>query len=264
MELTFARAAHERASRLYAAKAMSLQEVQRAEANRVAAEETLDMARTEVRRSEEELEHLGITNSEDPSGESGEQIPVKSPISGVVLERLVTPGTTVIPGSPLYVVSNLSALWALLEVDESLLSHLRVGQHMQLKVAAYPGETFTGTVALVGDTVNPKTRRVTVRCTISNADRRLKPQMYATALILDTDARETVVVPEDAIQTIDGKPVVFVAEADGQFKVRPIDPGVAIDGMVDIRSGVRAGEPIATTGSFVLKSELLKSMTAEP
>nr|AQQ75185.1 hypothetical protein [uncultured bacterium] len=263
MELTFAIAAYERASRLYAAKAVSLQDVQRAEANRVAAEEILDMARTEVRRSEEELQHLGITNSDDPTGESGEQIPVKSPIAGVVLERLVTPGTAVIPGSPLYVVSNLSSLWALLEVDESLLSHLHVGQPMQLKVAAYPGETFTGTVALVGDTVNPRTRRVTVRCTMSNADSRLKPQMYATAIILDSDAHETVVVPADAVQTIDGKPVVFVAEPEGRFTLRAIDPGSTIDGMVDVRSGVRPGESIVAAGSFVLKSELLKSTASE-
>jgi membrane fusion protein, heavy metal efflux system len=262
-ELAFAVAAQERTRRLYADKAISSQEVQRAEADRVAAEELLDMGRTEVRRSEEELEHLGITNAEDPSGESGEQIPVKTPIAGVVLERLVTTGTAVTPGTPLYVVSDLAALWALVEIDESLLSHVRVGQPMELRVAAYPDQTFAGTVALVGDTVNPKTRRVTVRCVMKNVDGRLKPQMYATAIIREREPRRAVVVPSDAIQTINGRPAIFVAEPGDRFRPRAVETGAAIDGMVEVRSGLREGEQIAVAGSFVLKSELLKPAASE-
>jgi cobalt-zinc-cadmium efflux system membrane fusion protein len=262
-ELAFGVAAHERARRLYADKAISLQELQRAEADRVAAEEALDVGRTEVRRSEEDLQHLGITNADDPTGESGETIPVKTPIAGVVLERLVTPGTAVTPGTPLYVVSDLGTLWALIEIDESLLSHVHVGQAIDVRVAAYPRETFSGVVALVGDTVNPKTRRVTVRCTVKNGDGRLKPHMYATAMIREGEPQPVVVVPQGAIQTIDGQPTVFVADADGRFRPRAIDTGQEAGGMVDVRSGLGAGERIAITGSFVLKSELLKAATPE-
>jgi cobalt-zinc-cadmium efflux system membrane fusion protein len=262
-ELAFAVAAHERAQRLYADKAISLQETQRAEADRVAAAEALDMGRTEVRRSEEELEHLGITNAEDPSGESGEQIPVKTPTSGVVLERLVTPGTAVTPGAPLYVVSDLTALWALIEIDESLLSHVHEGQAMELRVAAYPKDVFAGTVALVGDIVNAKTRRVTVRCTLKNTDGRLKPQMYATAIIREGQSRPVVVVPSDAIQTVDARPTVFVAEPGGRFRPRAIETGATFGTQVEVRSGLHAGERIAVTGTFILKSELLKAAAVE-
>jgi cobalt-zinc-cadmium efflux system membrane fusion protein len=258
-QLAFAVAAHERAKRLYADKAVSTQDVQRAEAERVAAEEAFDMSQTEVRRAEEQLEHLGITNGEDPSGESGEQIPVKTPIAGAVLERLVTPGTTVTPGTQMYVVSDLSALWALVEIDESVLSHVRVGQPIELRVAAYPAQMFEGSVALVGDTVNPKTRRVTVRCALANADGRLKPQMYATAVILESAPREAVVLPAEAVQMIAGTPTVFVAEANGRFRARQVESGSTVDGLVEIRRGVSSGERVVTAGSFVLKSELLKS-----
>jgi cobalt-zinc-cadmium efflux system membrane fusion protein len=262
-EVAFAIAAHERAQRLYADKAVSLQEVQRADADRVTAVESLDIGRTEVRRSEEELQHLGITNADDPTGESGEQIPVKTPTAGVVLERLVTPGTAVTPGTPLFVVSDLSTLWALVEIDESLLSHVHVGQAMQVRVAAYPNDTFAGTVALVGDTVNPKTRRVTVRCLMRNSDGRLKPQMYATALIRETEPRQVVVVPGDAMQTINRRATVFVAESGTRFRPRAIDTGPVADGLVEVRAGLQAGERIAVSGSFVLKSELLKAATQE-
>jgi cobalt-zinc-cadmium efflux system membrane fusion protein len=262
-ELAFAVAAHERALRLHEDKAISLQEVQRAEADRVAAEGALDIGRTEVRRSEEELEHLGVTNAEDPSGESGEQIPVKTPLSGVVLERLVTPGTTVTPGTPLYVVSDLTKLWALIEIDESLLSHVHGGQSIELRVAAYPREAFSGVVAMVGDIVNAKTRRVTVRCAIDNGEGRLKPQMYATAIIREGEPRTVIVVPEGAIQSIDGRPTVFVSEAGGRFRPRAIETGQAFDGLIEVRSGLSAGERIAVSGSFVLKSELLKAAQPE-
>jgi cobalt-zinc-cadmium efflux system membrane fusion protein len=261
-ELAYAISAHERALRLHADKAIALQEVQRAEANRGAAEEMLDMGRTEVRRSEEELEHLGITNAEDPTGESGEQIPVKSPIRGVVLAQLVTPGTTVTPGTPLFVVSDLSTLWALVEIDESLLSHVHIGLPVQVRVAAYPDERFDGRVEFVGDTVNPTSRRVTVRCAMSNADGRLKPEMYATVVIRENEPRDVVVVPAEAIQSVAGHPSVFIAEAPDRFRPRRIDTGPEIDGLVEVRAGIRAGEPLAVTGSFVLKTELLKAAAA--
>jgi cobalt-zinc-cadmium efflux system membrane fusion protein len=261
-ELAFAVAAHERTRRLFADKAISLQDVQRAEADRVAAEEALDMGRTEVRRSEEELEHLGITNAEDPTGESGEQIPVRAPMAGVVLERLVTPGTAVTTGTALYVVSDLSALWALLEIDESLLSHVQAGQPIQVRVAAYPNETFPGVVAQVGDMVNPKTRRVTVRCTLNNTDHRLKPQMYATAIVQEREPRQAIVIPASALQTLEGGDVVFVSESNG-FRPRSIQIGPVVDGNVEVLSGLREGETIAITGGFVLKSELLKPASPE-
>jgi cobalt-zinc-cadmium efflux system membrane fusion protein len=262
-ELAFAVAAHERASRLYADKAISLHEVQRAEADRVAAEESLDMGRTEVRRSEEELEHLGITNADDPTGESGEQIPVRTPMAGVVLERLVTPGTAVTPGTPLYVVSNLSTVWALVEIDESQISYVQVGQPITVRVAAYPQDAFAGVVTLVGDIVSHKTHRVTVRCTLHNDDGRLKAQMYATASIRNGEPQPVVAIPADAIQTIHGRPTVFLAETGGRFRPRVIEPGRSDGGAVEVASGLAAGDRFAVGGSFVLKSELLKTAPPE-
>jgi cobalt-zinc-cadmium efflux system membrane fusion protein len=261
-ELAFAVQAHERAKRLYADAAVSLQEVQRSETNRIDAAELLDMAQTEVRRAEEELEHLGITNKEDPTGESGEQIPVKTPVRGLVLERFVTAGTTVTPGTPLFVVSDLSALWVLAEVDEALLSRIVVGRPVDVRVAAYPNEQFHGTVTLIGDTVNPKTRRVTVRCALRNAEARLKPEMFATVVLEQKDARRAVVVPSETVQSIGGQPTVFVSEPDNRFRAQRITTGTEADGQIEVLSGLDAGSRVVVNGSFVLKSELLQSSSA--
>jgi cobalt-zinc-cadmium efflux system membrane fusion protein len=262
-ELAFATQADERAGRLLEAKAISRQELQRAEANRIDAEAQLDMAQTEVRRAEEALEHYGVTNAEDPSGESGESIPVRSPLKGVVLEKNVTQGTAVTVGSPLFVVADLTELWAVAEIDETDLPLVQAGREVELRVAAYPGEIFPGRITFVADTVNPKTRRVTVRCQVPNADGRLKPEMYAALTLSAGEPREILAVPSGAIQEIRGRPLVFVRTAEGTFERRNVAVGPEVDGWVEIRSGVDAGEAVATTGSFLLKSEMLKGTLTE-
>jgi len=266
--LVFAVDAHERAQRLYADKAVSQQDVQRAEVERVSATEMVAVARAEVQRSIEELEHVGVSIHEDepgqgPSGpeiadETEERVPVRSPIAGVVLERLVTPGSTVTLGSPLFVVSDLSRLWAIAEVDESYLSRVKVGRPVIVTVAAYPDERFAGTITFIADTVNPKTRRITIRSTVANADGRLKPEMFATMSLGEGDPRTVVVVPAAALQSVNGAISVFVAEAGGRFVVRPVGTGADVDGLVEITSGLEEGERIAVNGSFVLKAELGK------
>jgi len=258
-ELAYSTRSAERAARLHEEKALSLQERQRAEADQVAAREELDRANTEVRRAEEALEHLGVTNKEDPSGESGESIPVRAPLAGVVLEKHVTTGTSATPGTPLFVVSDLTALWAMAEVDETRIPLVAAGRPAKVFVAAWPGRAFDAKVTFVGDTVNPKTRRVTVRCQVPNPGGLLKPEMYARVSLGGSEPRPMVVVPEAAIQEMDGRPHVFVAGAGGRFERREIALGASSDGLVEVRSGVAAGEKVATAGSFLLKSQLLSA-----
>jgi cobalt-zinc-cadmium efflux system membrane fusion protein len=257
-ELAYATLSAERAGRLLEAKALSLQERQRAEADRVAAAEELDRAKTEVRRSEEALEHLGITSGEDPTGEKGEEIPVKSPLAGVVLEKKITAGTAVTPGAPLFVVSDLGSLWALAEIDETKLPLVRAGEAAEIHVSAWPGEVFRGRVTFVGDAVNPKTRRVMIRCQVPNPGGRLKPEMYASIAMGEGVPRAILAVPAGAVQEMDGKTVVFIPGEAGRFTRREVTVGTEADGWIEVASGLKEGEKVASDGSFLLKSELLK------
>ena len=94
-----------------------------------------------------------------PPARAASRFPARAPFAGVVLERLVTTGTAVTPGTTLFVVSDLSSLWALAEVDETALARVAPNRPVHVRVSAYPDETFEGRVTFVGDTVNPKTRR---------------------------------------------------------------------------------------------------------
>ena len=113
----------------------------------------------------------------------------------------------------------------------------------------------------IGDTLAPKTRRVTIRCRVPNVQGKLKPQMYTTLSFGEGEPRTTLAVSSQAIQELNGKTVVFIAADAEKFLPREVRLGPETEGWVEILSGVSLGEKIVTTGSFLLKSELSKSAT---
>lgn len=263
LELDYMRQAEGRATRLLAVKAISQQEAERAHTDRGAAEQALVIADSEIRRALDELEHLGITPDSAATSGTTDTVPVTSPIGGVVLERLVTAGTAVTTGTPLFVVSDLRRLWALAEIDEARLPALAVGRSAELTVDAYPGRLIPARIVAIGDSLNPNTRRVTARVAVENVDGTLKPQMFATVRV-PTDADvEVVIVPAGAVQKIGQKPVVFVETAGGVFEPRPVVTGAQREGLMEIHSGLAPATRIATTGTFLLKSTILEGSRPE-
>jgi cobalt-zinc-cadmium efflux system membrane fusion protein len=180
-----------------------------------------------------------------------------------VLERSVTPGGAVTPGAGLFVISDLSTLWALAEIDETKIPRTHIGQPVEVFVTAYPDRVFSGDIIFVADTLDPKTRRITVRCRVPNEEGLLKPQMFATIALGEEEPRKVAVVPHAAVQQIDGDSVVFLAQDDGTFQRRQVRTGGDIDGSVEILEGLKPGDRIVSTGSFLLKSELLRSAIEE-
>ncbi len=255
-ELNYATQVEARARRLLRDQAIPGQDAERARVDRLTAAEQLGVARAEVRRAEEILQHFGITSRDYPRGERGETIPVRSPLAGVVLERLVSAGSAVTTGAPLFVVSDLSTVWVVAEVDETAATQVTVGKPVTIRVAT--GDTVVGTIAFVGDRVNPKTRRITVRCDAPNPTGALKPDMFARVTLDTSGTRRVVEVPQAAVQDLAGRPVVFVETGPDRFTARPVQAGKEANGRTEIVDGLAAGEPIAISGTFLLKSELLQ------
>lgn len=262
-ELAFATDTEHRTQRLLETKAVSRQEAERARTERAAAEEALVIADSELLRALAELEHLGIAANPDTLADPVDDVPIAAAYAGVVLERLVTNGTAVTVGSPMFVVSDLSRLWAVAEVDETRLPALSVGRTVDLVVSAYPERSFTGRIIAIGDAVSPETRRVTARIEVANQDGSLKPQMFATVRVPFGDERDVVVVPAGAVQKFEAEPVVFVRGAAGEFVRRPVTVGAERNGTIEIVDGLKAGERIATTGTFLIKSKFLDTGAPE-
>ncbi len=255
-ELAYARTAESRAATLVADKALSTQELERARADVNTATQAVAAVRAEIMRTEQELAHYGIVAAPDADPLKHEDVPVVTPFAGTVIERLATEGSAVTPGTPLLVVSDLSRVWITAEIDEALVGRVVTGRPVTVKAAAYPGETFAGTLAAIGDVVNPDTRRVTLRIEAPNPGRRLKPQMLVAVSIAATAPRRVLVVPARALQTMDGETVVFVRTGADQFLRRAVTTGATVDGAVEIVRGLNEGEVVATSGAFLLKSAL--------
>jgi cobalt-zinc-cadmium efflux system membrane fusion protein len=258
-ELAYVKEAEGRASRLLVTKAVSQQEADRARTDRAAAEEALVIAESEVTRALDELEHLGITPEQSVVNDPRDTVPVNAALGGIVLERLVTTGTAVTTGTPLFVVSDLSRLWAVAEIDEVRLPALAVGRAAELAVASYPQRPFPARIVAIGDSLNPNTRRITARIEVDNRDGSLKPQMYATVRVPTGDQVHVIVVPASAVQKIDQQSVVFVEDRPGHFTRRSVVTGAERDSAVEIREGLQPADRIATAGTFLLKSKFLEA-----
>ena len=271
MEVQLAEKHYQRVSRLHELKAGSLQQVQDAEGRFRSAEAFLKIARSGVERAENQLRYLGVPPEQFPGAagdnpvagrgapDQGRLIEVRSPISGTVIERMVSPGAVVTPSDSLYVISNLRRLWVIAQVPEQHLPLLRKGLPVDVSVRAYPGKIFPAHITYIGDALEPETRTVEVRCRLDNPDRQLKIDMFATLTIRSGGSREAVFAPIAALQSVDGKEVLFVLEGEHSFRARRVQVGRRSDSDIEIAGGLQAGERVVVGGAFHLKSELLKA-----
>ncbi|MGI9070882.1 MAG: efflux RND transporter periplasmic adaptor subunit [Bryobacteraceae bacterium] len=253
---------YDRTQRLFALKAASVQEVEQAKQELVNAQTATANGRTAVERERVHLEDtLGIPAEPNPSTPSAdlELIPIASPADGYVLQKNVTPGATIQPSTDAFIIGALHRLWMLASVAEDKLSLLHLGQAATITLQDTGGQTYSGHVTNLGQQSDPTTRLVSVRINIVNTNNRLRPEMLATAQVAVGSAVPMLLVPQDAIQQVNGADVVFVRSAPDRFDVRPVRRGGVLGTRVQILEGVQAGDPVVTRGSFIVKSQLLKS-----
>jgi len=224
------------------------------------AETDFKTIQSELHTDEERLSLYGISMSDlADKGRKRPLLPVRSPIAGIITEKHAIVGELSDPSKSLYTVADLSSVWVLVDINEKDLSKVRKGQNAIVIVGAYPDLKFRGRINHIADVVDESTRTVKARIEVANPGRKLKPEMFASAeLALQADAPPVLVVPEDALQELNGKKVLFVAEKATEFEARPVETGRAAGGMVEIVSGLKEGEHYAIKGSFMLKAEQKK------
>jgi cobalt-zinc-cadmium efflux system membrane fusion protein len=144
-------------------------------------------------------------------------------------------------------------------VNEADLAHLRPGQVVRVAVRAYPDRKFSGRVLRLGEQLDAATRTLRVHVLVPNQHGLLKPEMFATAEIDRPGTRDSIVIPDSALQDLNGHQVVFVRVAPDRFAVRPVQTAPAGAGQVEVVAGLRGNEPVVVKGAFVLKSHLLRS-----
>ena len=253
---SFAQKAYERATRLLELKAISRQDVERSRVERESAMAARSQAQAEVERARANLDQLGV------DADSGTLV-VRAPFAGVVLTRDAVPGSVVSAGTSLVTVTDPATLWLEISANERLAASLRPGSQVRFTVQELADETFDASIHGIGGALDPSTRTLLVRGAVRNVASRLRPGMFVTVRVEQSATRTVVSVPDDAIQLLDQRPVVFVARPDGHggahLERRDVELGARVNGRTQVLQGLRAADVIVTEGAFAVKSEFARS-----
>ena len=255
-QAAYARAAKDRAERLLVLKAIPRQEYDRAIADD-------ELAQSEVHESEAELQRAQtLAGQLGADSAVGGMILLRSPQDGVVLSRSAIPGAVVEAGTQLVVVTDPSRLWLVVNAPEQFAGLFRVGGQLRFVVPAYP-DTFASRITAVGAGLEQETRTLQVRGSIESRGGRLKPGMLATVAVSGARQTQAAILPDDAVQLLQGKPHVFIAAPDGKggarITRREVDLASRSNGRVAVAHGLNAGDVVVMSGAFAVKAEFQKS-----
>lgn len=247
-----------------------------------AAEDDFENKKAELQRATARLKLYGVELGASVDG----MFPLKSPLSGRIVEKNINPGQEVRPDQmlandpniikPLFVISDPQRLSVQLDVTELDIAHLKPGQSLQVHSRAYPTETFTGQLEVVGDSLDPQTRTVNVRGYVDNPQGLLKAEMYVGVDVITaaeeskvtpvpdvTTSRElpaqtpsagSVEIPVRAVFSKGSQHFVFVEESPGHYERKSVLLGSEHDGHVCVTDGLAPGQRVVTEGSLQLQA----------
>lgn len=235
-------------------------------------------AQLALKASKDRLRLLGLPASVIATMENAkrpsEQVRIRSPFAGTVLERLATEGSYVKTGTGLLQIADLTSLWVQLDAYESDLALLSIGQEVSLKVEALPGENFGGRVMFVDPVINQRTRTTRVRIEVKNLDGKLRPNMFAEAVVQGNQGEghhEKMVIPDTAPLFTGRRSIVYVEVPDAEdptYDARLVRLGPKMGDVYPVIAGLNVGERVVTHGAFTLDADLQirggRSMMAAP
>jgi cobalt-zinc-cadmium efflux system membrane fusion protein len=211
-------------------------------------------ARADLQAAESRVRAMGGK----PNGEPG-ILQLQSPIAGRVVARALSRGQFVEPTLTAFKVADLSRVFVELAVFERDVPSIRPGDAVELTAPGVTSAQLTGRVAYVGDEIELQTKTATVRVIVEQSGSPLRPGQSVQATIHTTARAEpALVLPRDAVTTVDGKPTVFVAHDATSVEPRAVELGRQDGQHVEIANGLREGERVVVTGLFALKSEIFR------
>jgi membrane fusion protein, copper/silver efflux system len=179
---------------------------------------------------------------------------VKSPANGYVFQKPVFKGTRVAPGEKIFDIVDLSTVWILADIYEYEIPFVKAGQNAKITLSYYPDKEFSAKVDFVYPSLSGQTRTAKARFVIPNPNLLLKPQMFAD-VEMELDLGNRLTIPETAVLDTGTRQIVYVDTGDGFFSARQIKAGHRGNGMVEVLTGLKAGEKVASSAVFLIDSE---------
>ncbi|MBD3335542.1 MAG: efflux RND transporter periplasmic adaptor subunit [Candidatus Eisenbacteria bacterium] len=238
------------------------------------AKQKLDAAAIRANSARLKIERLGLDAASisalEKAGAEGATgiLKVRAPFAGEILRLHAVRGEQVDPESELVLVGDTRTLWVWVDIYESRLAAVSQGNGggatpAHVSVPAYPGETFSGEIDFVGRVMDEATRTVKARVSLDNPQGKLRPGMFAKIHLELERGTPRLAVPEEAVLADEGREFVFIHHKDDYYVRRPIESGRRNAGYVEILAGLQPGQNIISTGSFLLKSDVLRSKMGE-
>lgn len=246
----------DRAKELAGVKGLAQKDYDQAVSDQQAAEGNYKAAVDAVRifgKTPAEIERIATTRKVDSI------LVIPSPISGRVTARSAAPGLFVQAGNvpAPFTVSDISTMWMLANVPESMVPRYRDGQAVSVTVAAYPNKTFNGKITTLGTSVDPNTRRVFLRSEIDDPEHLLRSGMFATFVINTGESERSLALPAGGVaREGDGTMSAWVTADRRQFTKRTVTLGLVQDGYSQVLDGIKPGELIAADGALFLNNAL--------
>ena len=206
----------------------------------------------------------GVIASVERSGRARNTITISTPTGGVIKTLSVRAGMSVAQGMTLAEINGLSTVWVNAAIPEALANQLRAGQSVEVALAAFPGERFTGRLTallpeLVGDS-----RTITARIEMANRGGRLRPGMFGR-ITFGGGSTSALLVPTEAVIRTGERDIVMLALPEGRYQPAQVRIGREAGGQTEILAGLREGERIVASGQFLIDSEAsLSGVTARP
>jgi Cu(I)/Ag(I) efflux system membrane fusion protein len=211
-----------------------------------------------VSSARQRLTLFGVKDSQiaelEKSGKPNIRLPIYTPLSGIVIDKLVQQGQYVNVGEVLFNIADLSKVWVEIDVFENEVPYVRVGQQVEIRSAIEHGAVFNGRISFVYPFHDPKTHTVKARVEMSNPGHHLKPDMFVNAIIR-IPLVKGIVIPVTAVIDTGKRQVVWVEGSPGMFEPRDVQVGERVEDKVQILSGIKTGDKVAVSGGYLIDSE---------
>ncbi|WP_374403566.1 efflux RND transporter periplasmic adaptor subunit [Niveibacterium sp.] len=188
-------------------------------------------------------------------GDARRTLSLRSPVTGIVMEKKAVQGMRFAAGDALYQIADLSTVWVIADVNEQDVGLIAPGQTARITINAYPGKLFEGAITYVYPTLNAETRTVPVRVELANPGGLLKPGLFASLELKAAPRNPAVTVPLSAVIDSGARQIVLVQVAEGRFEPRAVKLGARSESDVEILDGVKAGEPVVISANFLIDAE---------
>jgi len=224
----------------------------------IASQRQVELARQEFKEAEAELNSIdqSLRISGASSGDRTGLFAVYVPITGTVVRRPAMVGTYAGESISLATVANTAVMWAMLDVSEWDAASVQVGQEVEVEVDGITGRTFYGKITWISSEVDPRTRTVTSRAEVENIGGMLRAGQFARATISVSPREGAVSVPVQSVQRVGEQSVVFLRTSEGLYEPKIALLGRSDGRRVQISGEIMPGDPVVTTGAYLLRTEL--------